>query len=64
MKILCTKEEFADLVSVCNMSDSCSDCILSNICETSKNNNTLVNICEITESFDFGKILTKIQNNE
>ena len=61
MKILCTKEEFADLISVCNMSDSCSDCILSNICETSKN--TLVNICEITESSDFGKILTKIQNN-
>lgn len=51
MKILCTKEEFADLISVCNMSDSCSDCILSNI-------------CEITESSDVGKILTKIQNNE
>ena len=62
MKILCTKEEFADLISVCNMSDSCSDCVLSNICETSKN--TLVNICEITESSNFGKILTKIQNNE
>ena len=49
MKIICTKEEFAILVSRCAESTCCGDCMLFDICETANDNSTLIDICEIKE---------------
>lgn len=49
MKIICTKEEFATLLSNCIASTGCVDCALSGICENEDDTSTLVNICEIKE---------------
>ncbi len=46
MKIICTKEEFATLLSCCAASNSCGECALFEICE---NPSTLVDICEIKQ---------------
>lgn len=48
MKIICTKEEFATLVSCCAASTCCGDCALFNICNPN-DNSTLIDICEIKE---------------
>ena len=49
MKIICTKEEFAKLVSCCSTSGICENCALFDICEPTNDNSTLVNACEIKE---------------
>ena len=56
MRILCNKQEFADLISGCNDADNCLDCALKHYCTaidmppgSDGAYAKLANMCEIIE---------------